>query len=51
MKTFLLTDALQVKLKTRISNMGAWMGVRWLKNQGFSFEQAHIVMFDRLPRL
>jgi hypothetical protein len=51
MTTFFLTQSLKLSLQSRIKRIGAWAGVRFLKNQGFTFEQAYIVMFNRLPRL
>lgn len=37
--------------RKRINQIGAWAGVRWLRNMGLSFEQAHFIMFGRAPRL
>lgn len=37
-------------IRQRINSMGAWAGVRWLRNQGYSFELAHKIMLNKEPR-
>lgn len=34
----------------QVKHMGAWMGVRFLKNRGISFEDAHQIVLGRTPR-
>ncbi|UUZ75487.1 hypothetical protein LP414_27615 [Polaromonas sp. P1(28)-13] len=46
-----LTQALKTLLQAKVKTIGRWTGVRFLKNKGLTFEQAHIVMFNCLPRL
>lgn len=36
-------------LKRMVKKVGPWSGVRWMRNQGVSFEHAYFVMFDRQP--
>jgi hypothetical protein len=43
-------EATFFNLRARVRRMGHWTGVRFLKNQGLTLEQAHVVLFGRLPR-
>lgn len=36
--------------RKKIKSIGAWAGVRMLKNKGVAFEQAYFIMFDRQPK-
>ena len=37
--------------RTKVQKIGAWAGVRWMRNQGVSFEHAYFVMFGRFPKV
>lgn len=36
--------------RTKVARMGIWAGARYLRNQGFTFEEAFHILFDRSPR-
>ena len=36
--------------RKKIHQMGRWIGVRYLRNRGISLTQAHIILFNCLPR-
>jgi hypothetical protein len=36
--------------RARLKRMGTWMRPRYLRNQGVSFEDAHMIIFGRAPR-
>ncbi|WP_193333360.1 hypothetical protein [Duganella sp. FT27W] len=37
--------------RARIKRMGRWMAPRFLRNRGFTFEQAYFIIFGVQPRL
>ena len=37
-------------LRKKIRMIGPFAGVRMMRNRGYTFEQAHVVMFGFLPR-
>lgn len=38
------------KLQAQARRMGPWMAPRFLRNRGYSFTAAHVILFGRLPR-
>ena len=38
------------RLRKKAKQMGHWAATRWLRNEGFSFETAHYVLFGTPPR-
>lgn len=38
-------------LRKKVKQIGTWMGVRYMRNQGLSLEQAYFVLFNRQPRI
>jgi len=36
--------------RKKIKQMGRWIGARYLRNKGISFEQAYFIMFNCRPR-
>jgi hypothetical protein len=39
-----------ITLAEKVRRMGQWAGVRWLRNQGIGFVDAHLVIFGCYPR-
>ncbi|WP_186296780.1 hypothetical protein [Cupriavidus campinensis] len=38
------------RLRKKANQMGHWAATRWLRNEGFSFDTAHYILFGRTPR-
>lgn len=37
--------------RNKVQRMGRWIGTRYLRNRGLSFEQTYFILFDRLPKV
>lgn len=45
-----MTEERAAELRKMIKRIGAWTGMRWMRNQGVPFEHAHWLMFGVRPR-
>ncbi|MEN7527875.1 hypothetical protein [Cupriavidus sp. DL-D2] len=45
-----MSASLVLVQRQKVSRMGIWAGARYLKNQGFTLEEALHILFNRSPR-